>query len=296
MRFVKTVLSLLDDFRKRKSAHTHILDYPTISVVRNSVNLHFFHSQEAQSKDRAEANLGDELSPLVVDWMCARFGFKRDKHINETRHLYAIGSILLMGHQNATVWGTGLPYRPFFSKGFPHRSMFRELDIRCVRGPLTRSVLRRLGHECPEVYGDPAVLMPMIYKPRPLESREVVFIPHYSKEHEMIKVVGEENIVSMRTDNYSGVIDKICSAKKVVSSSLHGIILAESYGIPAIFLQDRPDALSFKYEDWYSSTGRETFAKARTLDEALHMQNDLPSNIKNMQDKLLETFPKDLWY
>ena len=40
-------------------------------------------------------------------------------------------------------------------------------------------------------------------------------------------------------------------AKLVISSSLHGIILAETYGIPAILLMDKVTNNMFKYNDYY---------------------------------------------
>lgn len=45
----------------------------------------------------------------------------------------------------------------------------RHLDIRAVRGTLTREVFLKLGHKCPEIYGDPGVLMPSVYQSKNIE-------------------------------------------------------------------------------------------------------------------------------
>lgn len=103
------------------------------------------------------------------------------------------------------------------------------------------------------------------------------------------------NVVSMNTTDYKTVIDKICSAKMVISSSLHGIILAEAYGVPAVFYQDRPERFNYKYADWYGSTGREDFFVAQSIQEAMSQTGLKVPDLKTMQENLIHTFPYDLW-
>lgn len=105
-----------------------------------------------------------------------------------------------------------------------------------------------------------------------------------------------ENEISTLTTDYGSFIDQITQCELVISSSLHGIILAESYGIPAVlFLPPALDNTLFKYQDYYYSTGRHSFPVATTIEEALKTKPcELPS-LEKMQDKLLEVFPYDLW-
>lgn len=180
--------------------------------------------------------------------------------------------------------------------GGGHRYPFRKLDIRCVRGPLTKKTMERLGHQCPAVYGDPAVLMPLIYQPEnKTKTLEYLVIPHFSTEKALRQKLPQENIASMNTTDYKTVIDKICSAKKVISSSLHGIILAEAYGVPAIFFQDRPERFNYKYADWYGSTNRDAFPGVETIEEALRCACPKLPDLEVMQKQLIDTFPYDLW-
>lgn len=78
---------------------------------------------------------------------------------------------------------------------------------------------------------------------------------------------------------------------------MHGIILAESYGIPAIMLSDTPSNDITKYKDWYYSTGREKFPIAYSVEETLHMKPSIldVNVLKKLQNGLIDTFPIDMW-
>lgn len=112
-------------------------------------------------------NLGDTLSRVVVEWMLSRKGLSLDSKAKKTVQLFAIGSGITHSYADATIWGNGVEYAPSRRiEKFLHRKPHRKLDIRAVRGPLSRDVLMSLGHDCPERYGDPAILMPLIYSSR----------------------------------------------------------------------------------------------------------------------------------
>ncbi|MBE6782684.1 MAG: polysaccharide pyruvyl transferase family protein [Ruminococcaceae bacterium] len=67
----------------------------------------------------------------------------------------------------------------------------------------------------------------------------------------------------------SKFVEEIKSSEKVISSSLHGIILAETYGVPAVFLNTGGyvDNALIKYYDWYYSTNRWNVKMARTIED-----------------------------
>lgn len=79
----------------------------------------------------------------------------------------------------------------------------------------------------------------------------------------------------------------------ILSSSLHGIILAETYGIPAIMLKSPLD--TFKFRDYYYSTGRFDFPIANTVEEALKMEPPALPNLDNLRQGLIDSFPYDIW-
>jgi pyruvyltransferase len=158
---------------------------------------------------------------------------------------------------------------------------------------LTREALQALGHKCPEVYGDPAVLMPLVYTPKTQRNtQDYVVVNHFLDNTEY------ENCVPILTTDYSGFIDKLYCAQRVISSSLHGIILAEAYGVPAVlFLPEATkDYLTlYKYQDYYYGTGRKEFPVAHTIQEALSVKPCAIPNWKPIRENLIEAFPADLW-
>lgn len=254
-----------------------ILIDKTTNTVPDDVNLHWWQIRGEKQ------NVGDMLSVVVFNHMRSRFGLQ--EKTGKKAHLYAIGSIIDGGYQNAVVWGSGL-LRGKERYWWKH---LRKLDIRCVRGPRTRKALLENGYACPEIYGDPAILMPLIY---PAQSSEKSYphlvIPHYSCTTEA------QYTLSPMTTDWHHFIDEILRAEVVISSSLHGIILAEAYGVPAILLNDHNMNL-FKYEDYYYSTGRYEFPIAKSVEEAVTMAPAPLPDLKPLQTALLHSFPKDLW-
>lgn len=245
----------------------------------NAVNLHWWGLPGTQQ------NVGDMLSPVVVEFLLRKHDLMRNASSSRTRHLYAVGSIIDGGYQDAIVWGSGL------LRGKDHYwwHRFRKLDIRAVRGPLTRQALMNNGYECPKVYDDPAILMPLFYQPEDQEKKYTFrVVPH------MIYGSTYPNCLSPYTESWKEFIDGLVQSELVISSSLHGIILAEAYGIPAILLNDH-DMNLFKYRDYYHSTGRYKIPVARSVEEALTMTPLPLPDLSELRESLLRAFPTDLW-
>lgn len=255
-----------------------ILTYRDRVTDPNEVNLHWWKMNgELQ-------NIGDYLSPVICKHMIKHHGISNCASRKRNTHLYAVGSIIDGGYQNATIWGSGLLYG---DKTHWWR-IFRKLDIRCVRGPETRRVLINNGYDCPECYGDPALLMPLFYSP---DSTEKIYkyrvIQHYSYGNSV------PNCLDPLTDDWKHFIDELVQSERIISNSLHGIILAEAYGIPAVLLKH--DMNMFKYRDYYYSTGRYDFPVANSVEEALYMEPAPLPNVKELQNNLLKSFPCDLY-
>lgn len=283
------------------NANNIILTYPDVKAQPHKVNLLNYNVDKAGQKHFNDNpyNLGDELGKVVIDWMLSNYKdgvITRDTWVKKKKFFVSIGSAVLASYQNATFWGTGVMYEyPAFRALF-HSRLFRKLDFRAVRGPLTRDYVIKLGHKCPEIYGDPAILMPMIYTPAIEKKKyDYAIIPQYVTENTVRKNYPQEKIISMNTNDYEEVINQIASCKKVITSSLHGVILAEVYGVPAVWYRGLPKTVDFKYLDYYYSTGRRYVPLLSTIEEAL-AADPLPiPDYSALQQGLLKTFPYDLW-
>ena len=234
--------------------------------------------------------VGDLLSLIIYKEMLKSGGVKR-KIYHYTKRIVAIGSVLsFVGSGRTTVWGTGLMNDQCVSV-LPRKKA--ELDIRAVRGPKTRECLVKVGYNCPTRYGDPAILLPHFYNPTVTKEKgKIVIIPHQSRYEKYANRFSY--VLNTYTSNWQGFVCEIKSAEKVISSSLHGIILAESYGIPCVWLNDIPDS-PFKYEDYYLSTGRNIFPIANNIEEAMSMRGEINPRTNEMQQDLMDSFPYDLF-
>lgn len=100
-------------------------------------------------------NFGDLLGPLIVSRLMAQLGL--DPEAVRPARLLTVGSVLHWAQDGDVIWGSGVNGN---IPGGQH--IARILDIRAVRGPRTRAFLAGRGFTVPEVYGDPALLLPTV--------------------------------------------------------------------------------------------------------------------------------------
>lgn len=274
-----------------------------IPAKEHRVNILEYHPEKYgyDTFNNKPYNLGDALGPIIVKHLLDEKGIDIDAEIPEKKHLFTVGSCIFGGvskgnYQNATIWGSGILRKPARLASFFQKISRRKLDIRAVRGPLTRQVLLEFGHDCPEVFGDPAILMPLIYQPESTAKKyKKLVIPQFYHEIQFRKEHPDERMVSMNTDDYKSVIDEIVASEILYTSSLHGIILAEAYGVPAVFFRGLHEVIDFKYRDWYESTGRKDVKFANSYEEALTMAPPPLPDLQGLVKGLLDCFPYDLW-
>jgi hypothetical protein len=159
------------------------------------------------------------------------------------------GSIISLAGPGCTVWGAGLMHR--------EGAVSPTARYLAVRGPRTRARALTCGADCPAVYGDPALLLPRLYSPVITPSRSPGFVAHFSDRPRIDDAWAAAQgirLIDIQQD-IEAVIDQVASCDWVMSSCLHGLIVAHAYGVPALWvrLRDLPSGDGIKFADYYES-------------------------------------------
>jgi pyruvyltransferase len=202
-------------------------------------------------------NWGDALNPILIQNLSGKKPILSEEVINlRNQEVYSvIGSILgATPDKNLVVWGSG-----FISSS--SRFKMEPRKIYAVRGPLTRKLIIDQGIDCPKIYGDPALLYPLFYKPNIKKKYKMGIVPHFTDQNnpllDYFKKYSDILIINILS-GINEVVDEICSCEMIASSSLHGIIAADAYGVPSIWVEfsDNVRGSGFKFYDYFESVGR----------------------------------------
>ncbi len=261
----------------------------------------------------AHNNWGDDLNIYLIElltnkkvFICPNCFLTRKLL---PRRYMVIGSILTFYPlDNVIVLGSGI-----LNSNMIKNISGNPWDVKFVRGPLTRDVLLSKGIKCPAIYGDPAMILPLVYHPHGNKKKyRIGVIPHYIDtnlpiiEDIMGKYCDDVVIIKMKGyGNWTDIIDSICSCEVGISSSLHGVIVSEAYNIPSywVYFQDYVDGWSFKFYDFYMSIGKKEvcpikITKAGQVDDLYNGRREMQSISAGLVDKmqiknlLLETLKK----
>jgi hypothetical protein len=199
-------------------------------------------------------NFGDALTPWLISKITGTYPVFSWPEDHVQKYL-VVGSIIGYANQTTVVWGAGVLARD--------DEIDPDARLCAVRGPITRQRALECGAICPPVYGDPALLLPRFYAPSTLDSRALVgIVPHYFDKPKLLaywtppsycKIID----IQQRTEC---VIDEIASCNYILSSSLHGLIVAHAYGIPALWVRFGNNLLgdATKFQDYLLSVGQPT--------------------------------------
>ncbi|MCW1955065.1 MAG: polysaccharide pyruvyl transferase family protein [Roseobacter sp.] len=247
----------------------------------------------------AKPNFGDALSQSVTAFAAGRPVVHAAPRAAE---LFAVGSILQFAKRvwgndtrpahRPAIWGTGM-MAPLKTDFVAH------VDIHMLRGPITAALL---GVKT-EAYGDPGVLSAEAFGARPERHDKIGLVLHHSQ-------LGDPRIAALLKAeaavhyiDVQGPAETVCreigACAHVISSSLHGLIVADSYGVPNTWLDPMQHA-RLKYYDYGAGVGR-VMPLPLTHDEIAAAlprlgTGDLPyaSGIAEAKDRLIENFPAHL--
>lgn len=208
-------------------------------------------------------NWGDDMNYFFINELLnlptAIFGYsylRKKKGIARKENFLVIGStITMLTTPDTVVWGAGVVDEKEPLPALPK-------EVLAVRGPLTRKYLLSKGVECPEIYGDPILLLKYFYKPDIEKKYKIGVIPHYADfdDEKFDALKNDSRVLFINMKGYADwkdIVNQVLSCEFIISSSLHGLIISETYSIPNLWIKvsDRIRGGEFKYQDYYQSIG-----------------------------------------
>ncbi len=245
-------------------------------------------------------NFGDVLSALIV----AHVSGRDVVHVKPAKaELFALGSLLQVARRTHKtpradgvkpwIWGTGLLHS--VSSDF-----VENVRIALVRGPVTAALL---GIK-PREFGDPGLLVTDLVQDRPETTDRIGIVPHHSQLDDP-QIAGLSatdpavQVIDVRDDALT-VCRQIAACRHVVASSLHGLIVADAFGVPNSWM-DPGRQSHLKYLDYAASIGRPLTLPLEIADVPAHLATLKDSDtilytdaIAQARQALIDSFPAEL--
>lgn len=254
--------------------------------------------------DSSKQNFGDYLSPLLVEVFSGR---KVEYAPVQQADLMAVGSVL--GRESKAkrwgflprrlhIWGTGT--------GAEQAQYSGRHYYHAVRGAQTLSQIHDLSSR--PVLGDPGLLAPWVLGGRDspvAKTIRVGIIPHYADQAEpavaeLLTAIPGARLINVFSP-VKQVLEEIASCHFVLSSSMHGLIVADSFGVPNQWLLlSRGRISEYKFADYYSAFGicgvkplqpQEVLRDGPVLLERL-AEGCIRPGLEQIQQDLIGSFPK----
>ena len=217
------------------------------------------------SADLISRNWGDIIAPVILQALTGQVPVLVPR---AGGRVVSVGSIMHKVRENDHIWGTGV----ISPTGYP--TLFPKVLVHAVRGPKTREVLKALGVEVPELYGDPALLTPYLFDLSCIQkTHDLGIIPHYNDWNALQRFASKDVKVIDICAGIEPVLREVASCRNILASSLHGLVLGDCFAERAAWLQvdtgKRLVGASFKFEDYLLGTGREPDPTSMTSDGCL---------------------------
>lgn len=219
-------------------------------------------------------NMGDLLNELIIENI---FGYKVIQSGRLDCHTSGIGSSLSSFFPPKTkmppkpkyfiqkLYGQILPIQ-IWSTGFisysndEHYCVRKVNNVASVRGELSKKRLEGiLGKKLDVPTGDGGLLASSLIDNKNEKKFSIGIIPHFKEKHEPrfkeLQANYNNSVIIDLTDEPMNVIKAISQCEVIISSSLHGLVVADSFGIPNMRLvySDKLLGDGFKFDDYYSS-------------------------------------------
>lgn len=236
-------------------------------------------------------NFGDEITPLLVQRL---FGIKTTWAEPSMCNLVGAGSVMEViteqaGDNKIAVWGSGYINQE-------STILTQTFNFAAVRGSLTGS---RVGTKHLTL-GDPGLLAPLAFPPSRKKRYKLGIVPHYVDIDEPVVHRLEEQgakIINVM-DTPEKVAHEITSCDLIFSSSLHGLIFSDAYGIPNYWtpFSDNLTGGSYKFDDYYSVFNKKSLPLNASnispkMYDSLILEYQPQPSIETIQKSLIKSFP-----
>jgi hypothetical protein len=209
-------------------------------------------------------NFGDDMTP----WLLPRYGVVPVHRRPVEARLAGVGSVLefLPPDFEGAIWGSGLMH----DAPYP----LPRAAVLAVRGHLTRE---RIGASDDVALGDPGILAARLVR-RPAQRWDVGLVPHgHHRSHAPFLALAETAGLRVRVIDVhrtaARTVREIAACGTVVTTSLHGLVAADAYGIPALWTTLEPSlgGGDFKFRD-YESVITPTTSRFVAFDERMSLR------------------------
>jgi hypothetical protein len=190
-------------------------------------------------------NFGDDMTP----WLLPRYGVLPLHRMPRQARLAGAGSILefLPGEFSGAIWGSGLMNE--------ERHPLPEARTLALRGHLTRQLVGARGAVA---LGDPGILASR-HIARPAKRWDVGLVPHgHHRQHSDFLALAQAGGGRVRVINVHQpavrAVREIAACGAIITTSLHGLVTADTFGIPAVWSTLEPPlgGGDFKFRDYES--------------------------------------------
>jgi pyruvyltransferase len=197
-------------------------------------------------------NVGDRIGGLIVEALTRRSVRLAGEAPLRVPNLIGAGSIAHWADERSWLWGCGLLARRM-------KLRRRPAAVLAVRGHLTRAALEAQGVACGGVVGDVGLLLPEVIAPAPKREHRLGVVPNYvDRQTRFVAKCRRDGVPVLDVHAApEAFVEQLTSCDRIVSSSLHGIVLAHAYGLEAAWVALSRSVLGrgFKFHDYYSSLG-----------------------------------------
>ena len=205
--------------------------------------------------------------------------------------------------KNVRIWSSG-----FIEAPSSKARLCRNIDVFALRGALTRGYLENIAKKKFNVpLGDGGLFIPDLVKKKPFLKYELGIIPHYKDLDSpaidvLLKKLPDATIISPLGDVVQ-IAEKIAECEMILSSSLHGLIVADAMNIPNrhIVIGTNVRGGNFKFMDYYSAYGIEHNCLSVDDVEGTETLKNVKKNYIVSLDQVMEikeslrlAFPKDI--